>query len=123
MAKATIKSKTGAVITIEGTQAEITNILSQFETHTSVCKAKEEKQKHVAEQRGQQKRARASDLVLVLKDEGYFKKPKSLGEIAEALQEKGYVYPTTSLSGVVLSLVQRKFLGRKKKDGKWIYGN
>lgn len=122
MAKATIKSKSGAIIKVEGTEDEVTNILARFETFASVHKAKEAKKKQVIEQKSQRKRAAAGDLVLSIKEDGFFDKPKGLGEIARALEEKGYLYPTTTLSGVVLGLVQKKFLGRKKKDGKWVYG-
>ena len=123
MAKATIKSKTGAVITVEGTEAEVTSILSQFETAASVHKAKEVKKGHTQAQKEQRKRAGASDLVIALKEEGFFKKTKTLGEIAHAIEEKGFIYPTTTLSGVVLGLVQKRFISRKKVDGKWVYGN
>lgn len=122
MAKATIKTKSGAVISIEGTEAEVANILEQFETASTVSKVKADKKKMVTEQKNERKRANATDLVLALKEEGFFNKPKGLGEVAAALEEKGYIYPVTTLSGTVLGLVQRKFLGRKKKDGKWIYG-
>ena len=123
MAKATIKSKTGAVITIEGTESEVTNVLSQLETAASVHRAKETKRGHVNAQKEQRKRAGASDLVIALKEEGFFKNAKTLAEIAHAVEEKGYIYPTTTLSGVVLGLVQKRFLGRKKVNGKWVYGN
>lgn len=122
MAKATIKTESGAVISIEGTEAEVANILEQFETASTVSKVRADKKKMVTEQKNERKRANATDLVLALKEEGFFNKPKGLGEVAAALEEKGYIYPITTLSGTVLGLVQRKFLGRKKKDGKWIYG-
>lgn len=123
MAKATIKSKTGALITIEGTVAEVTHILSQFEVASSVHKAKETKRGHIKAQKEQGKRTGASDLVISLKEDGFFKKAKTLGEIALAVEEKGFMYPTTTLSGIVLGLVQKRLLGRKKVDGKWVYGN
>ena len=103
MAKATIKSKSGAVITVQGTHEEIASIIGIFE--------KEEK-----------KRAAASDLVINLKEDGFFDKPKGLTDIAHSLEEKGYLYPVTTLSGVMLGLVQKKLLGRKKLEGRWVYG-
>jgi hypothetical protein len=57
-----------------------------------------------------------------LKEDGFFEKPKSLADISKALEEQGYLYPVTSLSGVVLGLVQKKVLRRKKVDKKWGYG-
>ena len=122
MPKAIIKSKSGAIITIEGTKDEITQIISDFERTSFVQAAKTEIQKSVLERREEKKRSRASDLVIELREEGFFDKPKTLGEISHALENKGYLYPTTTLSGLVLGLVQRKQLGRKRENGKWVYG-
>jgi hypothetical protein len=122
MAKATIKSKTGALITIDGSQSEVSNILAAFERTAAVGHAKQTIAKGHAIKKEQKKRSAASDLVIGLKEDGFFQKPKGLGEISKALEEKGFIYPLTTLSGVVLGLVQRKLLGRKKTDGKWVYG-
>ena len=122
MAKATIKSKTGAVITVEGTQEEISNILAMVERATTVRYAKEVISKAKAVKKEHKKRMAASDLVVELKEEGFFSKPKSLTEIAMALEEKGHIYPVTTLSGVMLGLVQKRLFGRKKLEGKWVYG-
>jgi len=122
MAKATIKSKTGAIITIEGTEKEVSNILSQFERSAVVTQIKEMKSKRIIAKKEQKKRMAASDLIIGLKEEGFFNKPKSLTEIVTAFEEKGYIYPITTLSGVMIGLVQKKLLGRKKVNRKWVYG-
>jgi len=122
MAKATIKSKSGAVITVEGTETEVSNILATFERTTVVGHAKEAIARAKTVKKEEKKRAGAADLVVELKEAGFFNKPKALAEIAKALEEKGYIYPVTTLSGVVLGLVQKRLLGRKKLDGKWVYG-
>jgi methyl coenzyme M reductase beta subunit len=122
MVKATIKSKTGATIVIEGTEVEVSNIVGVLEKAATIGHAKESiaKSKRVA--KADKKRLGAADLVVVLKEEGFFEKPKTLGEISKALEEQGYLYPVTTLSGVVLSLVQKRQLRRKKNGGKWTYG-
>ncbi len=122
MAKATIKSKTGAIITIQGSQTEVSNILAGFDRMAGVQQVKAKMTKHRAEKREERKRMTASDIIVGLKEDGYFSRPKTLTEIAQALEEKGYIYPTTTLSGVMLSLVKRKLFGRRKRDGKWVYG-
>jgi predicted transcriptional regulator YheO len=122
MAKATIKSKTGAIITIEGTEKEISNMLASFETAANIGRAKEVIKKSASDKKDQKKRASASDLIVILKEDGFFNKPKGLNEIADALEEKGYIYPVTTLSGVMIGLVQKKLFGRKKINGKWVYG-
>lgn len=122
MAKATIKSKTGAVITVEGSNDEVSNILSMFERSALVERAKHTVAKGRAVKKEQKKRQSASDLVIDLKEEGFFERPKALGDISAALEEKGFLYPVTTLSGVVLGLVQKKLLRRKKVEGRWAYG-
>lgn len=122
MAKATIKSKTGAVITVEGSESEVSNILSVFERTATVGHLKEVVTKNQALKKETKKRLGASDLLINLKEEGFFQKPKNLSEIAKALEEQGFLIPTTSLSGVVLGLVQKRLLRRKKVEGRWVYG-
>lgn len=122
MAKATIKSKTGAVITIEGTEREVSNILSHFERTAAVEQLKESISKKETQTKEIKKRRKAADIIMELKEEGFLDKPKSLAEIAEALEEKGRITPITSLSGIMIGLVQGKLLGRKKIDRKWVYG-
>lgn len=122
MAKATIKSKTGAIITVEGTEKEVAGILASFENAVAITRAKEVMTKSKVAKKDQTKRMTASDLIINLKEDGYFDKPKSLTDIANALQERGHLYPVTTLSGVMIGLVQKKIFGRKKIDGKWMYG-
>jgi uncharacterized small protein (DUF1192 family) len=122
MPKATIKSKSGAFITIDGSESEIAQIVSAFEQSQRVVQVRQRVSKMKVERKEQKKRQSAAELLIGLKEEGYFDKPKALGNITQALEEKGYLYPVTTLSGVVLSLVKNKHLRRKKVEGRWVYG-
>jgi hypothetical protein len=122
MAKATIKSKSGAVITVEGSEQEVSNILATFERTSVVGHAKEAIARSRTVKKGEKKREGASDIIVGLREAGFFDKPKGLGEVSQALEEKGFLYPVTTLSGVVLGLVKKKELRRKKHEGKWVYG-
>jgi hypothetical protein len=122
MPKATIKTATGATITIEGTQEEVSKIISNYENSSVVGNAKKSVARIKSGKRAEKKRESAGDLIIALKEDGFFEKPKTLGEIASALEERGYLYPVTSLSGVVLGLLKRQELRRKKMEGKWKYG-
>ncbi len=122
MPKAVIKSKTGTTITIEGTKEELARILSDFERMSVVREIKTKMSKETAKKKDENKRRAASDLIVELREGSFFTKPKTLREIAEALERIGYIYPTTTLSGVVIGLVQKRLLGRKKINGKWVYG-
>lgn len=122
MAKASIKTGTGAVITVEGSESEVSNILSAYEHAAAAHKAKGAVAKQQELTRTKKKRSAASDLIIGLRERGFFAKPKSLSEISAALEEEGFLYPVTTLSGVVLGLVKKKELRRKRIDGKWAYG-
>jgi hypothetical protein len=65
--------------------------------------------------------------ILVLKDEGFMKSPKTIGEIRGELQAHGWHYPVTTLSGELLKLVQKRKLRRQRvKVGNkliWQYSN
>jgi predicted transcriptional regulator YheO len=122
LAKATIKSKTGALITVEGTKEEVSDILATVEKAATIGYVKEVIAKAKTAKKEQKKRMAASDLIVELKEDGFFDKPKTLTEIARALEEKGYIYPVTTLSGVMLGLVHKRLFGRKKPEGKWVYG-
>lgn len=93
-------------------------------THTTtIPQTKESKQEVAAEIDADT----ADGRILVLKDEGYFKTPQSIGRIRQELQAHGWHYPVTTLSGTLMSLVQKRKLRRQKgKEGNrqlWVYTN
>ncbi|MGH9957928.1 MAG: hypothetical protein ACREBC_12495 [Pyrinomonadaceae bacterium] len=122
MAKATIKSQTGATITVMGTPDEVSSIISAYERTSIVGHAKEAIARAKATRKTEKTKESASGLIVGLKEEGFFEKPKTLGDIGAALEERGFLYPVTSLSGVVLGLLKKRQLRRKKLKGKWVYG-
>lgn len=122
MAKATIKSGSGATITVEGTPDEVSAIINTFEKAAEVGNAKTVVARARKEKKSEKKRDSASDLIVGFKEDGFFDKPKALGDVGAALEQRGFLYPVTTLSGVMLGLVKRRFLSRKKISGKWMYG-
>lgn len=119
-----IKTKTGATIVIEGTESEVSKIASCFQ-EPMVGTKKERKEplsKDKNRQETRKRRGTASELIIEMREEGYFDEPRSLGEVLNAFQEKGYIFKMTSLSGTMIDLVKRKMLARKKIDKKWKYG-
>jgi hypothetical protein len=122
MTKATIRTKSGAVVTIVGSQSEVSMILAELEALVAGTKERARPQSP-ATHPPRAKPSGPSGLLLGLKAEGFFDKPKALGDIARAVEEKGFLIPTTTLSGVVLALLQKGLLHRKRTEGRWIYGN
>lgn len=62
-----------------------------------------------------------TDLLVELKDEGFFDEPKRVNEIVEKMAENGHHYPGSSLTEPLLRAVKNRVLGRLKKEGQWGY--
>lgn len=113
MAKATIKSKNGSQIYVEGTPEEVSKIIQDV-------KSREEKLEAIRSARTSRK-ITATDSILNLKKETFFDKPKTMADIRNKLAENGLIYPTTTLSGILIGLVKRRELGRIKTEKIWGY--
>jgi hypothetical protein len=63
--------------------------------------------------------------ILLLREEGFFREPKSIAEVCDELASHGWHYPQSSLSGPLQTAVQRRELRRKsgKRGNKkvWLY--
>ena len=117
MAKAHIKRPDGTSILIEGASQEVAELIGIIEGWTS----SKRKPLKLPEKRGNRARVTLSDLLMLLMDDGFFKKPKELAAVKAALAERGHVYPVTTLSPALLRLVQRRYLRRIKQDSRWFY--
>ena len=115
MAKAQITTPEGITINIEGTPKEISAVVDDL-------KKKATKGGPVRSTR----KTKSSRLLLVdhiasLKDGGFFKKPRDLASVKNALAEMGHHYPITTLSPIMLRQVRRRNLRRIREKGRWIY--
>lgn len=118
MPKATLTTKNGATVVIEGSEEEVQQILSRIENSGESAKPA----KGNSPQRKAEKRLpSATDAILELNREGFFDKPKGLADIKQKLASQGMIYPVTTLSGVVLALVRKRSLGRVKEGARWAY--
>lgn len=122
MPKAHMTTAFGTKITIEGNATEVAAVVNQIQSAHPSPKPGGRSAKATKEKRERKKSESATDRIVHLKEESFFDKPKSLSEIAAELETSGYLYPVTTLSGVMLGLVQKRLLTRVKKDGKWVYG-
>ncbi len=111
MAKAHIETSDGLSVKLEGTAAEIAAVL------------KEGKVKAKADTRGKSKTKTSGGKVTIpglveeLKNEGFFKKTKTLGDIRKRLAELGHNYQLTALSGPMRVEVRKRTLRRFKEKG------
>lgn len=59
--------------------------------------------------------------ILELKEEGFFIKKRTIGEVQQKLEENGRIYALTSLSPALLRLARSRKLGRLREGGAWKY--
>lgn len=116
MATASITMPSGAKVVIEGSQPEVADLLAIFQRGEAPAAALRPRT-----QAGPTSRRGPLELLLVLIDDGFFKTPKELGSVKQALEAQGHFYPTTTLSPLMLRLVRRKILRRIKDAKRWTY--
>jgi hypothetical protein len=114
MAKAHLTMKSGTIITIEGTQDEVANLISRLDRATSKSEVSTRK-------RLSSGKVGLAALLGGLIDDGFFKKPKELGAVKMTLEEQGHYYPITTISPQLLRLVRKKELRRIKEKNHWVY--
>ena len=116
MAKAQLNTKSGTIITIEGTADEVAKLISQFEVPQGKPAIRSRQRKQA-----QSAKSGIVDLLLVQIEEGFFKKPKELGAVRIQLQENGHYYPNSTISPQLLRLVRSRTLRRIKVNKRWAY--
>jgi hypothetical protein len=112
MPTASITLPSGAKVVIEGTQAEVAELIARFQDGSP---SESSSMRVVA------KRAGPLRLIGDLIDADFFKSPRELGAVRMALEAQGHFYPTTSLSPLMLRLVRGKQLRRIKTHKRWTY--
>lgn len=116
MPKAVLTTPSGAVVTIDGTESEVANLIRRLDDRGAPSKVLRGKRPS----EGKRKVA-LTDLVSELIAEGLFREPKELGDIQASLREQGHFYPVTSLSPTMLRFVRKRILRRIKEGGRWKY--
>jgi hypothetical protein len=117
MATASITLPGGAKVVIEGTQAEVADLLAKLQSAPPSAPQRHERSSVTASA----KREGPMRLILDLIDADFFKIPQELGAVRIALEAQGHFYPTTSLSPLMLRLVRGKQLRRIKSHKRWTY--
>lgn len=120
MAKAQYMTKEGVKITLEGSPKEIAELLGHLEVSSKESKAKLKK---IEKEKPTSKTQKNTPINLIssLIDGGFFKKPKDLGAVKQALEELGHFYPVTTLSPILLRLIRKRQLRRIKDKKRWLY--
>lgn len=117
MATASVTLPGGAKVVIEGTQAEVEDLLTRLQSAPRPNLQHSER----SSTKASAKREGPMRLLLDLIDAGLFNVPQELGAVRIALEQQGHFYPTTSLSPLMLRLVRGKQLRRIKSQKRWTY--
>jgi hypothetical protein len=117
MPTASITLPGGAKVVIEGTRAEVAELVARFQGDSPPETAGPER----PTQRARSRLTGPLSLIGDLIDADFFKTPQELGAVKSALEAQGHFYPTTSLSPLMLRLVRGKQLRRIKTNKRWTY--
>lgn len=120
MAKANIELPNGTKIVIEGDANEVAKVVAFVKGQRGEKTVKTEKGPKSSGAKLKMKPG-PMDYIRELKTEGFFKEKRGLGDIQGALEVKGYIYPLSTLSGIMLKLIKKRELGRIKEGRKWKY--
>lgn len=122
MAKADLKLPDGTTVAIDGSPDEITKILSTLGSGRAVHGSKTRTRSSAAKTGRAPRLAKGPTAYIVqLRDDGFFKAKRSLGDIQKKLEEQGHIYAVTSLSPILVTLVRRRDLRRVKEGKRWAY--
>lgn len=119
MAKAHIQTPDGVSVNLEGTPEEISSVLKGIKVRAAGAATPVATRK--AKAQNQAKKTTIASLIEELRDEGFFKKPRSLAEIRSRLADLGHAYPLTGLSGPMQREVRARRLRRFREKGKYVY--
>ncbi len=123
MVKAIIKTKSGTEMTIESDRRTVEEIvMALYRREGMLERSRMELVKRRNEMvHGRRKPISATDMILRLKNEGFFKEKRTLGDIQKELEKHGYIYPQSSLSAIVIRLLRKGELGRVREEKGWVY--
>ena len=107
MPKADVTLPDGTKVFIEGSKEQVADIIKQISSQKGKT-PKTTSPKVV----GSGPSANIRGLV----EEGFFKEKRTIGQIQSALEERGYIYSTPSLSPILLYLIRTKGPLRRIKE-------
>lgn len=122
MAKAQLTTKSGAVVTVEGTSEEVARLIDLFDENAPEAKRKA---KTTARPKSSSKTRKSKAGIAAhidsLIEEGFFKKPKDFVATKAALQQQGHYYARSAIGTALIRAVRRKSVRRLKENKNWVY--
>ncbi|MGA8905575.1 MAG: hypothetical protein WB661_11290 [Candidatus Bathyarchaeia archaeon] len=121
MPEASLTLPDGTNVHIRGAENEIARIVKRITGDENGTEGGRKPQKTL--RKSQYDASGPTGHIRELVDEGFFKQKRSLGDIQKALEAKGHIYATTSLSPILVRLTRSRILRRLKEQGAWNYVN
>jgi superfamily II DNA/RNA helicase len=116
--KAHVKTPEGIEIQLDGTSDELAAVLKDLKIKNQSPRSSGSTAKTRKAKKGKQG---VHALIDSLKQDGFFKKPRTLNDIRLKLKDLGHNYPLTSLSGRMGQQVRKGNLKRFKENKKYVY--
>lgn len=116
MAKAQIQTPEGINIKLEGAPDEIAAVLNEIKG-----RSKTEPTGTKTKSRSKSNRVTVPSLMEELRNQGFFKKGKTMAEVKQRLADMGHIYPSTALSGPLRGEVRKRRLRRFKENSEYVY--
>ena len=101
MAEAKITTAEGIVVEVHGTPEEVSTVVERLSSGSGKVSSGRRRTKRSGKDQGGVGKVGIPDLVEVLRNDGFFKTPKGLGEIRTKFADMGHHYPLTTLSGAM----------------------
>jgi hypothetical protein len=122
MVKAELVLLNGTKVVVEGLPDDVAGVIAKFSSRSGVTQpALKEKGRPAITTVGATRGGGPLSLIRDLADEDYFEVRRSIGDIQTRLEERGHIYPVTSLSPALLRLTKNRTIRRLKEGKAWVY--
>ena len=117
--KAKIDTDTGTKIVVEGTVEEVTTIVNALREKPIQIQGREIS--HAKQKRETRGAVSLVDMILRLKAENFFNKPRKISDVKAELDKKAHIYPIYSISTALIRRVKHGDLGRVQEGSTWAH--
>lgn len=126
-AEKAVKDMSDGDLKVKAFEVVLAHLLGGTQPPSGTSTPKTEEDKPAKRRAAAQDKTTIGGRILVLKNEGFFKAQKTIGQVREELRAHGWHYPLTTLSGRMQALVRQRELRRERaKEGQkniWKYSN
>jgi hypothetical protein len=123
MSRTALTLPNGTKVTVEGTPEEVEQIVNRITSTKAESVPSQRNSTAVTTQPRKTDRPSPTERVRLLKEEGYFREKRTLGNVQSELSEKGHIHAMGDLSPVLIRMTRAGELRRMREKGNWVYVN